>query len=63
MSTTTKQITPEEIALFKSYIVPVQYPAPGNEKGDSKNPVTSAGDYKAYPTAKNMPPSLKGAGD
>lgn len=60
---TTNQITPEELALFKSYIVPVKYPTPGNTKADSKNPYTSAADYKAYPTAKNMPASLKGGAD
>jgi hypothetical protein len=59
----TKQITPEELALFKSYIVQVKYPAPGTQKADAKNAVTSAADYKAYPTAKNVPPSLKGNAD
>jgi hypothetical protein len=60
---TTKQITPEELALFKSYIVPIKYTTPGTQKADAKNAVTSAADYKAYPTAKNLPLSLKGNGD
>jgi hypothetical protein len=59
----TKQISPEELALFKSYIVPVKYTVPGTQKADAKNAVTSATDYKAYPTAKNLPPSLKGNAD
>ena len=61
MSTT--QITPEDLALFKSYIVPIKYPSPSTDKKDSKNEVTTPSDYKTYPTAKNMPASLKGGAD
>jgi hypothetical protein len=43
--------------------VPIRYPAAGDIKADAKNVVTSAADYKNYPTAKNIPASLKGSAD
>lgn len=59
----TTQITPEELALFKSYQVSITYPDLPTQPGDAVNAVTSATDYKTYPTAKNVPASLKGGAD
>ena len=61
-----KQITPEELTLFKQYvqqITLITYPAKPTEKGPCVNPFTSAPEYKSYPTPKNIHASLKGGSD
>lgn len=59
-----KQLTADEQALFKQYMSDLKYPqGPNSQPGDAKNPVTQTPDYKNYPTAKNVPPSLKGGAD
>lgn len=47
---------------FKEFIAHLKYPQPPNERGDGLNTLIDK-DYKPYPTAKNIPASLKGKAD